>query len=811
MSEKIVNRNTSEQFREDYIRYAIYITFRRVLSDYRDGLKPVQRRILTAAYYDSKAINENVKTASVVGDVMKKYHPHGDAGIEGTIKPMVNWFESYLPLLDKQGNFGSFQGDPASASRYTECRLSKFSLNVILGDLIETDNCVDWTPTYDDKDIEPEYLPVKIPLMLINGSFGIGLGLKSEIPSHNINEVIDATIQLIKDPESDVILRPDHCMPCYIYDTDWKKICDNGFGHYRIRGIIDIEDYKGTKALIIKSVPNLTYLDNVTDKIEQLIAEKKVVQIDRAFDESHIAGVDKNGKYRGAKKGEKDIMRYVILLKPGADPEFVREVIYRNTKMEQKNRINLETLNGLNLMRMSYRSYLLSFIDLRKITKFRVYSNRLQDVQTKIHEREAFIAALESGQIDEIIALIRKNQSSIDNDLIEKISKMLHITDLQASYIVNVNLKRLSIGYLNKYKEEAIQFRDIQQDILAHLTDPRLIEQDIINELLEIKEKYGCPRRCKIIKPQTESAIPRGEMTIVITEKNYIKKVPLNAPIGNFKNDSIRCIIRADNASNILIFDDMGRVFKLLVHNIPFSDKNSNGTDIRFLIKGLTSNICTVIEEDAIKNIIAMNKNPKYMKVERFILVVTKLGLIKRMSLDDFITIPPSGILYAKLDENDSVKDIQIHAEYQDIIIYSDRKAVRLSVSEFPFLKRNTKGSRAMANAGEIDGMCPIMPDVESDLIVITRTGKINRLHVMSNLPNTGRGKNGFNLIKLNKGDSIHTVLTCNPTDIINVKTLNGTQQIHVEDIKYGSSISTGYALIPTRGDQIIRCFITRK
>lgn len=798
MSQTIITRNASEQFKDDYIRYAIYITFRRVLSDYRDGLKPVQRRILVAALLDTKNITTTSKTAAVIGDVMKKYHPHGDSGILGAIKPMINWFESYIPLLSGQGNFGSFQGDEQSAARYTECKLSKFTLECILADLIDSKEVVDWIETYDSKNLEPEYLPVKVPLLLINGSFGIGLGLKSEVPTHNINEVIDTTINLIHNPKARICLAPDHCMDCEIFDTDWETIGETGFGHYRIRGRMELEDYKGKKALVIKSIPNLTFLKNISEKLEQLVAEKKIIQIETCFDESHIVKGGKN-------KNDKDVMRYVIVLKPGADPEFVKNVIYKNTKLEQKIRINFETLNGLNLMRMSYRSYLLSFIDFRKITKFRLYSNRLQYVQTKIHEREAFIKALESGKIDEIINMIKQQKTVSDEENINKLMRMLNITDLQAKYILNASIKQLSIGYLNKYRTDAMELESVKQDYMNRLIDDRLIEQEIINELQEIKRKYGCPRRCRIIPEEDTSIIPKGEMIVIVTEKNYIKKVPVNTPIGNFKGDSIRDILRADNRSNILIFDEMGKVFKLPIHKIPFSDRNSNGMDIRFLIKGLTANINSIIPED-----IMFTMLPKNGISRHFLIVVSKSGLIKRMSLNDFVTVPPSGILYAKLEEGDSISSVLIAHEALDIMVYSNKKAIKIPVSDIPFLKRNTKGSRVMANADEIDGMCVINPATDSDLVVITRSGKINRLHVVSNLPDTTRGKSGFNLIKLNKGDSIHTILTGNPNDIINVKTLNGTHQVPINSLKYGSSICTGYATIPIKGNQILRCFITR-
>ena len=788
MSETIKEVASNSQFKSDYTRYGIYILYRRVLSDYRDGLKPVQRRILWAMFKNTKAITKSVKSAAVVGDVMKYYHPHGDAALYGTMKPMANWFETYVPLIDPTGNFGTFQGDPMAAARYTEAKLSKFALDYVLGDLIDSQEAVDWSLTYNEATKEPDYLPVKVPLLLINGSFGIGLGMRADIPTHNISEVIDATLMLMDNPEAEVILAPDHCMNCEIIETDFAKICKAGFGHYRVRGKIDVEQYKGKTALVIKSVPNLTYLNNVTDKIEDLIKKKKIIQIDSCFDESTI-----------------DKMRYVILLKPGSDPNYVKDVIYKNTGLEQTLRVNFETLNGLSPLRMSYKSYLLSFIDFRKLTKFRVYSNKLQTVQTRIHERDAYIKVLESGEIDNIINIIKKQKTVDDSNLIEYLIKKLKITDLQAKYIIESDLKKLSYGYLQRYKEEAAQLEIVKKELLTHIMDDRVIENDIRQELLEVKQKYGKPRNCPIIKDVAEIEVPAGEMLVAITEKNFIKKVPSGSSLGSFRNDSLRSMIKIDNRDSILIFDEMGKVFKLPVHKIPFTDKSSNGIDIRFMIKSLTANINTIIPESVLKNL----SDKGHHNNKHYLVTLTNNGLIKRMDLDDFVTVPPSGIIYAKLDTGDFIKDIVIAHSSFNLVVYSDRKAVIMGVNDTPYLKRNTKGSRAMSNITHVDGLCVIHNGC-TDIAVITESGKINRINIIQGLSNTGKGKSGLNLIKLASGDKIAGVVSGNANDIIHIHCAEKDTILQFADLKIGSSISSGDKIVATRGNKIIRCYIER-
>lgn len=706
-----------------------------------------------------------------------------NSAIYGTIKPMANWFESYIPTITPHGNFGDALGAPAAASRYTEARLSDFAIDCIFGDMKISEDSVDWSPNYDSTCVEPEYLPCKVPLLLINGSFGIGLGKRIEIPSHNTNEVIDAALALMDNPNAEIVLVPDHCQQCEIINTDFKTISRTGYGYYKVRGVVDIEEYKGKTALVIKGVPNMTFLDQVTDKIDKLIADKKIIQIDETVDKS-------NGKE----------MRYIIVLKPGADPEFVKNVIYANTELEHVERVNFEVLDGLNPIRMSYRSYLLSFLDHRRLTKFRLYTNRLQYVQTKLHEKDAYIKVLESGEIDTIINYIKKQKNNNDEPLIEYLVKKLKITDLQAKFIINSNLKSLSIGYLEKYKAEATELEKERQMLFKIITDDKYIDQEIRQELLDAKVKYGHPRNCKIIKDKKDDEIPHGMMTVIVTEKNFIKKIPEGGSTGSFKGDSIRTIIQDDNAANILIFDNMGKVFKLPIHKIPFVGGNSNGTDIRFLIKGLTANINTIIPESMLKQFADKDKTE-----HMFMISLTHNGLIKKMSLRDFVAVPPSGILYAKLDDNDYIVSIKIADINANMIVFNDKKAMTLPVSAISTMKRNAKGNKTFRNT-YADGILELVPNKQF-LLTITNQGKVNKIPLNA-IPNLITPKKLFSLIKLGKGDSIQNILAVNNEDTIEIATMNGKVDISVSNIEIGSTISSGAKLLKNiRNDKIIKSY----
>lgn len=785
MAENIRQANINTQSKEDMQRYAIYVARNRSIPDYRDGLKPVQRRIVWDMFHDQKATtSQTIKSAKIVGDVMGKYHPHGDTSIYGAMKPMSNWFEINEPLISQQGNFGNFQGSGASAPRYTEATLSPFAIDCVVGELKESTKVVDWDDTYDSSSIEPSYLPATLPLLLINGASGIATGLKVEIPSHNINEVIDATIALLHNPNADIVLIPDTCMPCEIINTDWRTLTNTGSGTFKVRGIIQTSEFNGFPALVIKSIPDGTYLNTITETIDNLILNNKIVQITKSI----------------AKHNENQV-NLILQLKKGSDPEFVKQVLYKNTMLEKSYTVNFEVLDGLTPIRMSYKSYLQAFILQRLETKFRLYCNRLQDKQTRYHQVDAFIKVITSGKLDTIIEMIKKQKSTDTTPIINYLVEKVKLTDLQAKFIINVQLYRLSAGHLAKYKQEAKELLDAIKEYERKIVNESVIQKELEEELLYYKQKYGKPRRSRIISAEEASNIPAGEFKLVITENNFIKKIQLNEPIGNLKGDSPKSVLTVENRENILIFDELGKVYKLPVHKIAFSDRNSPGIDIRMVIKNLTANINSVFYEPMV------SKFSKY-KSKYFIIILTKKGNIKKMDLDDIITATPSGIVYVKLEDGDVVQDIMILGQHSDVVVYNKNKALRIPCSDIPYLKRSTKGSKSMPN-GEVEGLSVVTKET-TDIVVITNKGYINRLSPTA-LPATARNKAPNKVIKLSKGDSIQAVYGINQKDSIRVVSQSGISEIKVEDLKIGSSISTGMKVLSTRSDMIVKTNIIRK
>lgn len=786
MPEQIIQKDSLELYKEDMFRYGIETNRRRSVVDVRDGLKLVQRRILDVMYINEPCATKYVKTAAVVGTVMKKSHPHGDASIKDAIKPMVNWWEIGVPLIDTISNFGSVQGKGAAAPRYTEIKLSDFCLDCVIGDLRKSKDVVDWVDTFDYRDKEPEYLPVAVPLLLIEGTYGLGVGLRAEIPKHNINEVIDATIKLIEDPSAPVVLIPDHCMSCEIVEANWKKISNTGHGNYKVRGIIDIESKGETSNLIIRSVPDRVYFDRgmaekggVKYKILDMIKEGKLPQITAIEDHS------KDG-----------IMKYVIKLRKGSDPNYVRDMIYKHTQMEGTYTVNFEVLNGIEPLRMSYKSYLQFFIEQRMVIKFRMYANRMQEANTRYHKIKSYVEVLESNILDQILTVIKKQKEINDENLVETLIKKFGLTDIQATFIINSTYKTRSIAYINAYKKEMADLEKKLDHYITMLTHDGAIINEIVEELQTFKKKYGRPRRCKVVKKNDINHIPEGTFNVVITENNYIRKLSPSDNILTIKMDNPKHIIKVDNTENILIFTTGGKVFNIPVHKIPITERNNAGTDIRILAKGLTSEIVKVMYLPNVKEL-ANKVNEKY-----FMTVLTEGNTIKKLNLEDFLNVPPSGILYTKLNGNDKVSNVSIVEEKSNIVIYSDRKALCVPLTQIPHYKRNSLGVAAMDTKDRVDGFAPVELD-KTDVVVITHGGKMNKFSI-AGLHISDRYRAGNNVIKLGKADSIHSIFCVNDKDIIKVTTKTDKFEIPVASLQRGSSISSGDKIL-SKNDIVLK------
>ena len=772
IEDRIIKVDAHDQYMSNMARYSVYVLYSRYIPDIRDGLKPVQRRILYAMWNDigCTSISSKRKSANTVGTVIAKYHSHGDTSVYSAMKVLTNWFECKMPLINYDSNSGSLQGGPQAAMRYTESYMSKFAMDCLFGDLQESKSVVDWQNTFDNHTVEPESLPVRIPLLLVNGTFGIAIGRRIEVPMHALNDVIDATLAVLHDPKAKVILIPDPCQKCEIIDTDWKKISNMGYGLFTERGIVEINTMKnGTQYLAIRSVPDLITADSIMEKVEDLIKNNILIQVSDIQDHS-----------------TEECLDIWLILKKGADANYVKQMLYKNTSLQDTKRVNLQVINGTEICNISYKAYIAYFIEYRRECKFRLYNARLQKAETRLHQIEIYIKILESGDVENIVHMIRNQSSMEESYLVDWLMKKLNITDLQAKFVLHIEIGRLSKGHLNKYKEEQKKLQGEIQNYITVITNKEYIDKEIEAELLEIRQKYNQPRKSILISEAEASNIPEGEFKVVLTEQNFLKKMAVNEPIKVIKGDQPKCVTIADNSKDLLLFDQMGKVFRLPVSKIAFTDKNSVGIDLRMLIKKATSNIISIMYEPIVEML--NNKASKY-----FIVTVTKGGLIKKMDLADVLSATPSGIIYSKLNQGDRICDTLIANNKSDIIVYTGTKALRFGIDEVPYLKRATLGNQAMKTSEPIDGISVIIADTK-ELIVVTAKGKFNKL-VSSALVRSNRNKAGSKVIKLSKGDYIKNIFTCNGNVSIKITRADEVLEINTNDIPIGSSISTGVKL----------------
>lgn len=794
MAETIIKQDAIELYKHDMKLYSVIVNRRRALPSINDGLKLVQRRIIYESFDQNLYDGRNTKSALLVGLISGKLHPHGDSNY-GAIVTMANWFTTKYPIMNDFGTgYGTPDGAPPSAMRYTHAGLSKFGYEMYIEELKQSTNIVDWTETYlRDGSMEPDYLPVKIPSLLINGSYGIALAKIVSVPTHNLGEVIDVTRKLIKDPNAKFCLIPDFCQELEIFNTDFQTINDTGSGNIRVRGLIEVvQDKKtGDYTLHIRSLPPQVYGDQVYNKILDMVEAKKLPMVKDVFSTLE----------KGTNKPD-----VIIHLKPGSDPEYVKQIIYSQTPVQSTITVSMEavTPDDCEIKRYNYREYLLHFIKMRYDVKFRLYSNIYQQAYTRFLKIDAFVRVLESNKLDQIIAMIRKQKSADEEPIVEYIIKNCGTSDIQARFIIATQIGRLTKAHLNSYKEERDKLQKIMDDCDTKTSDAGIpiILGEIDQELLEIKKKYDTPRLCRVISASEASNIPAGTFKVIVTENNFIRKIPDNEKITVVKKDAPKLILRIDNTENLLIFDNKGRTFMLPVHKIQICDSKSVGQDIRFLLKNCTADIISIFNENIFKQI-SKSGNKHYLTA------LTKNNLIKKMDIEDFLTIPASsaGFVYSKVAPDDEVVGLALIAHGLDIVVGSNHKVLRFNLKEVSLVKRYALGVTAMKTNDPITGMSILYPD-SSDIIVVTKNGKFNRFSSNMMSPHR-RGTGGQNCIKLDSSDEIFCILAAGANDTIKITTLDGVENIPVSMVKVKSPIAPGARYITSKS-QVLKAEIIR-
>jgi DNA gyrase subunit A len=723
-----------DEMRASYVDYAMSVNVARAIPDVRDGLKPVQRRILYAmSEIGLAAGNPYKKCASVVGEVMGKYHPHGDAPIYDTLVRLAQDFSMRYPLVDGQGNFGSIDNDPPAAMRYTECRLTAIA-NEILADIEK--NTVDFYPNFDDSKVQPVVLPSKIPNLLVNGASGIGVSLATNIPPHNLGEILDAVVALLDEPDiasdklTDIIKGPDFPTGGMIFGRQSiKQAYIDGRGRIIVRARAHVEESRtGRAQIIVTELPYQVNKAGLVARIAELVRAKKIEGISDLRDES-----DRHG------------MRIVIELGRGGQARPVLNALYKHTSMQTSFAVNMLALVDREPRTIRLKTALEHFIEFRRDVVRRRSEYDLEKARERAHILEGLLKAIQN--LDAVIRAIRQSPSAEEaRNRLQ--ARPFSLTERQAQAVLDMQLRRLAALERQKLEDEfqeLIQQINYLEDLLAN---PRKIDFLIKEESHEVKKKYADPRRTQVIENEIEEfneedLIPHQEVVITLTQRGYIKRLPLETYRPQRRGgrgitgmqvreaDAIRRLLVADTHDSILYFTDRGRVFQLRAHEVPDSSRQARGTPLVNLIEIEPGELVTAV-------VATQNFDKDYM------LLATKQGEIKKTPLSEFAVVRRAGLIAMNIEAGDELVFARLaHEEDEVMMISSQGKAIRFTVGELRSASRSSGGVRGMRLSGDDDeviGMEVVQPSAM--LLTISETG-LGKRTSFDEYPRHSRGGQG--------------------------------------------------------------------
>lgn len=713
--ENVVDINIVEEMRTSYLDYAMSVIVGRALPDVRDGLKPVHRRALYTMHEMSNFWNRAYKkSARVVGDVMGKYHPHGDTAIYDTIVRLAQSFTMRYPLVDGQGNFGSIDGDSPAAMRYTEVRMARIASELLADIEKET---VDFVPNYDGTTKEPSVLPARIPNLLINGSSGIAVGMATNIPPHNISEILDAVVEIIKKPESSIedlmkiVKGPDFPTAGFIVGREGiKSAYRTGRGIIKMRAKIDIEEGKRDKELIVISeIPYQVNKARFVEKVATLVREKKLEGISDIRDESDRTG-----------------LRVVIETRKGENTQVIINRLYKLTQLSETFGVITLALHNGQPKLLNLKEYLQAFVEHRKTTIVRRSIFDLRKAEARAHILEGLLKAI--SQIDEIVALIKRSKNPDDarDGLITKFD----FSEIQAQAILDMRLQRLTGLEKDKLDNELGELKKVIAKLKLLLSDEGLVYQTVVEECTEIKEKYGDERRTRIIQDEgdinEEDLIEDADMIITVTNQGYIKRVPPETYRAQRRGgmgikgmttndeDFVSHLFTADTKSHMLFFTNLGKVYWLKVHQIPEASRVSRGKAIASLLNlSPVEKICSVL-------------TVKDFSTPGTIVMATKQGVVKKTELSAFSNPRAGGIIALTVNPGDILVNAAYSVGGNDVLICTKfGMSIRFHEDDVRSMGRGAAGVRGidLSKDDEVVGMSVLEKDAKKDILSVTSAG----------------------------------------------------------------------------------------
>ncbi len=798
---RIEERELTQEMRSSYLDYAMSVIVGRALPDVRDGLKPVHRRVLYAMHDLGLQPNRPYrKCAFIVGEVMGKYHPHGDSAIYDTLVRMAQEFSLRYPLVDGQGNFGSIDDDPAAAMRYTEARLARISTEMLRDIESET---VDFVPNYDETATEPLVLPARFPNLLVNGSSGIAVGMATNIPPHNIREVVGAVKAYIDNPEVDLaalmkhVKGPDFPGGGQMSMEGIRDAYASGRGSLKIRARAHVEPLRGGKeAIIVSELPFMVKKGGdggLITKIADLVREKKITGISDLRDESDRSG-----------------MRLVIELKRGGDPaKVVLSQLHKHTQMQTTFGVNMVALVDGVPRTLSLKELVETYVGHQREVVTKRTQFQLRKAEARAHILEGLLIALDN--LDEVIALIR---GSDDPDMArEGLIAKFELSDEQAQAILDMRLQRLTALESGKVRSEHAELMETIKELREILGEPARIDGLIVEEIDDLTQRYGDERRTEIVHFEgdvdIEDMIADQQMVISITHSGYVKRLPLatyrqqrRGGIGVMgmdmkEGDYIEHLHICSTHDYLLFFTNRGKVYRLKVYELPEGSRTSKG-------KALV-NVLPLREGERVMAVIPTRD----FKENKYLVFATAKGLVKKTEFIAYNTpIRADGIIAIKVRDGDELVQVRLTSGGDDLLLVSKSgNASRFSESAVRAMGRDTSGVKGMNVAGKVDGQANrvLAMDVakdDSELFVVTENGYGKRTAV-AEYPVKGRGTKGVLTAKLTakKGGLAGALIVREHQDLLFISELGMVQRTNAGGISQMGRATQGVRVMNMKED----------
>ena len=755
LGDQIETVRVEDEMEQSYIDYAMSVIAGRALPDVRDGLKPVHRRILYAMHESGITSNSgHRKSSSVVGDTMGNYHPHGDSAIYDTLVRMAQDFSMRYPLVDGQGNFGSVDGDPAAAMRYTESRMAPIA-EELLAD-IEKDT-VDFEPNYDDRLEEPSVLPAAIPNLLVNGSSGIAVGMSTNVPPHNLSEVVDAAIHLLENPEATVadlmefVPGPDFPTGATIVGKNAiKQAYETGRGRLTVRANYEIEDGERGDRIVLTALPYQQNKSKLVERIADMVNEGELDGVRDLRDES-----------------DRDGIRVVIELKRGANTDIVENRLLESVLERTFGVINLALVDG-NPEVLSLTEMLQHYLDHRQEVVRRRSEYELAEAEDRAHILEGRLLALENAE--DVVELIRDSE---DRDAAkEGLQDEFGFSAEQAQHVVRMQLGSLTSMERGEIESEYETVTDRIQRLETILSDPAELRAVIKNELQEQKATYGDERRTAIVEADgevtDEDLIPQEDVLITLSEDDYIKRVQMDAFSAQHRGgkgiigtdlkegDQVATAFPARTHDTLLCFTDAGQVYQLKAYEVPEMSRTARGTS--------AVNLLDLDSGEDITAVVATRD----VDADQYLTMVTRNGYVKRTPAEEFDNILSTGIIATRLEDGDELVDVEITDDQSQLVIGTRQgRAIRFDETDVRAMGRTARGVRGITlEPGDtVAGVTSVRPEDDRDLLTVTENGYGKRTPLNEYRAQSRNGKGLMDIKTGERNGPVATLQAVSPDD----------------------------------------------